>query len=621
MIHVKNLSLAYGDQVIFDNISFTLDEQDRVGLVGRNGTGKSTLFKMLTGLETADSGTISVTGNKTIAYMPQEVVLASNKSILDETVSAIKPLARLQETIAKLEALIKESGDTVDHYILEQYGLAHEELTVLQPDAIKARAERLLTGLGFTHIQMSQPVSQLSVGWKMRVVLAQLLLQDADFYFFDEPTNHLDITAKDWFMNFLQESSFGFLLVSHERYFMDRVCNQILELELGKAYFYQGSYADYEIEKEARIERLVAARAQQDREIKRKQDWVDQNRAKATKARQAQSILKELERIERIEIPPSPKTVGFSFPDIERSGKIVLTVQNIAHRFGERQLFQNVSCTIERGDKVALIAPNGVGKTTLFNIIVGKIARQQGSIEFGYNVQSTIFAQDQTQALSLNDTILHNVMMACPRKSEAVVRSLLGAFLFSGDDVQKKVKVLSGGEKNRVGMAIVLLQDANFLLLDEPTNHLDIPSKDILLKALQSYTGTILFVSHDHDFINNLANRIIALSPTGAHSYHGNYDSYKYQANLASPTPSAAKAKQATADVTQKPAVNDLKKQSAKLERAIEQLEKKINTVSMQFADLDYGTPEFEKAQRTLSELKKELENTSAQWEEVLEQL
>jgi len=634
MINVYNLDLSFGSQTVFDHISFTLEEGQRIGLVGANGSGKSTLLKAITGTQHIDDGKVVIPKGKRVAYLPQEVVLASSKSILDETFTAFDHIEALRKEAAELEPTLHENPKD-----LERYAEIHEQLGDLDMDRARAQTKQMLAGLGFSEQQFDMPVTTLSVGWKMRIVLAKLLLQKADFYLFDEPTNHLDITAQDWFLNFLKNAPFGFLLICHERYFLDQLCDHILELERGKATIYTGNYNDYLEQKEHNTELLLAAYQTQQKEIKQKQETINRFRATASKARMAQSMMKSLDKIERISIAPTRKVINFKFPPIERSGNTVLTVKNVAQSFGEKHIFSNVSFEILRGEKVAIIAANGVGKTTLFNVIAGVYPIQKGEVEFGHNVTFALFNQDQNAALDLDKTIFENIQSRVAQATEQEIRTFLGSFLFSNDDVKKKVKVLSGGEKNRVGMTSVLLQKANLLFLDEPTNHLDIASKEILLKALQNYQGTILFVSHDRDFVNKLATHIIELTPTGVISYQGDYDGYLYYKNTVlnkaqgnsgaagqntgNPTGNNAKN---TAPAETKKAVNpkhlkELKKKIGAAERTIHNLEKNIPELELSFADLRYGTPEYAGAEQKLRTLKADLKNQTEIWEKLQQEL
>lgn len=623
MIYAKNVCLTFGPQTVFNNISFSIDASQRVGLVGRNGSGKSTLLKAIDDPHMLDSGTITILGTKKIAYMPQEMVLESDKTILDEAMSVFTEITRLQNEAATLEQLI-ETDPKHDH--LNRYAQIHERLLQLNPEQKRAHAERILGGLGFDKTRLQEPVQHLSVGWKMRIVLAKLLLDDADFYLFDEPTNHLDIFAKEWFLSFLKQASFGFLIVCHERYMLDELCSHIYELELGNGTMFTGSYSKYELEKEARAALIEQAYKDQQKEIKQKQETINRFRASASKAKMAQSMIKQLEKMELIVIPPSPRTISFSFPSTQRAERTVLTVKNVSQHFGARQIFKNVSFTIERGQKVALVAPNGIGKTTLFNIITRSLPLQSGSISLGENVVYTIFDQDQTRALDGNKTVIENILLRCPRATQQSARSMLGCMLFSNDDVDKKVKVLSGGEKNRVGMTSILLQQANLLLLDEPTNHLDIIAKQVLLQALKSYEGTMLFVSHDRDFINELATHVIELTANGAHMYHGNYDDFAYQRQHNNiPNESASKKAANSVKMPKAPEQSTVlntknhDKEIRALERKIATLEQQIDTIGQSFADLEYGTKEFDAAQTKLLNVKQQLTDAMAQWEELVE--
>ena len=616
MINIKHLSLSFCSQTVFDDISVNIDQKARMGLVGRNGSGKSTLLKVIAKYQSIEDGSITILPGKTIAYMPQEVVLQSDKSIIDETVAACADIDEIQRRIAELEKEI-EQGNTHDS-IITPYVDLQEQLAGLEPDKIRAQAERILIGLGFKRELLDQPVNSLSVGWKMRVVLAKLLLQKADFYLFDEPTNHLDIVAKDWFLDFLKASDFGFMLVCHERYFLDELCTSILALENGHAKVYKGNYSDFEAQYAIDMEQLQSAYARQQKELERRTETIERFKAKASKAKMAQSMQKQLDKVERITIPPAPKTVRFHFPETKRSGKIVLNVQNVSQKFGEKKLFEQVNMQIERGERVALVAANGVGKTTLFNLIVGNLPLQHGTIEIGASVDQTIFAQDQNEALDFNANVFENARALCPKKSEQQIRAFLGAFLFGAEEIKKKVGVLSGGEKNRVAMAIVLMQDANFLLLDEPTNHLDMPSKEILIQALSEFTGTILFVSHDHYFINKLATRIVELTPKGAFSYQGNYDAYLHQKSLLSPA-AASEKKPIAQTVKEAPKAHvrsaDEEKRARKLEHDIALAEREIEKLQRALATTPADSHIFGQTQRKIDRKQEEHKALVNEWE------
>jgi len=619
MINGYNISLEMINQVIFDDISFVFDHNQRVGLVGRNGSGKSTLLKVIAGKQQIDSGSVSIQKGKTIAYLSQDVVLQSDKSIVEETYMAFAHVADLLEEQKDIEAQLGNVDDLDE--LLERYAIVCETLLHVDQESMRAEAKKVLMGLGFKPEQFDQPVAHLSVGWKMRIVLAKLLLQKADFYLFDEPTNHLDIVAKEWFLQFLKRAPFGFVLVCHDRYFLNQLCEVIFELERGKGKLYVGDYNDYEQQKAHDEALLEMQYKNQQRELKQKQEFIDRFKAKASKAAVAQSMVKKLEKIERIELPPSPPDINFTFPPLQQSGSVVLAVENVAHAFGEKQIFKNVSFEVQRGKKVALVAANGVGKTTLFNLIAHKLPLSTGTITLGYNVHTAVFDQDQTASLLLDKTILENITESCPKATEQKIRAFAGSFLFTKDTINKKVGVLSGGEKNRVGMIKVLLQNANLLLLDEPTNHLDIQSKDILLTALKAYQGTILFVSHDQDFVNKLATDIVELRIDGAQEYQGNYELYLYQKQQEAQKAQAAEQQLQNKKIdTKKSEVEQIKTVISQsdikaLERKIQKLEHDISKTEYSFADLIFGTPQFDQAQRKLVGLKKELEGAMAEWE------
>jgi len=622
MINANNISLSFHEQKVFNGLSFAIQQKQRVGLVGYNGAGKSTLLRIITGYQLPDSGIVTVSKGKKIAYLPQEVVLASAKSILDETISVFDQIAGLEQEGKELEERLKKEQN---EEILERYLTIQEQLADFNIDAAKAEAKKVLMGLGFSLEQIeTTAVHNLSVGWKMRIVLAKLLLQKADFYLFDEPTNHLDITAMEWFLQFLKQASFGFILICHDRYFLNMLCDHILELERGDGVLYTGNYDAYEAKKEHDLQLREAAYRTQQKEIKRKKEIINRFRASASKAKMAQSMIKSLEKMEHITLPPSPKTIHFSFPPTKRAGRIVLTLADVAHQFKGKQIFSQVSFTITRGEKVALIAPNGVGKTTLFNLIVGKLPLQEGTIHVGHNITHTLFDQDQNAALNLDASIFDNIIQYTSNVSEQTIRTFLGSFLFSNDDINKKVKVLSGGEKNRVGMIRVLLQQANFLFLDEPTNHLDIPSKELLLKALQEYQGTILFVSHDRDFITKLATRIIELTPNGVIDYQGNYEGYLYykkQVFQQNKDKNFTKIQETEKRQCNQKEWQKLKKKSNLLEKQITELEQKINKVEHGFVDLRYGSQEYMQADQQLVALNTQKKDLLEAWEEVQKEL
>lgn len=611
MIQLKQISLSVGNRQLFDNISCIIPTGAHMGVIGHNGAGKSTLLKVIAGIIPPSSGEITVSKNSRIGYLPQEEILASELTVFDEAYRAFQYITVMQHRIKKIEHDI-EAGKYTDE-LLEELTQLHEKLRIHDQQRAQLRTTETLMGLGFTQETIQKKVAELSTGWKMRLALAKLLLTDADMYLFDEPTNHLDIVTQDWFLKKLTELPAGFLLVSHDRAYLEKACTSILEIERGQAVTYQGNLSAYIEVKEHKIALAHATRARQEREIAKKQEVIDRFRA-GTRARQAQSLQNQIDRIELVEITPPLPTIHFTFPRPERPGQSILKFENISYGFNNTSLFKNISSEILRGERVALIAANGVGKTTLINCLAGKYRSPTGSIVFGHNVQHAFFEQDQARTLNPENSIFDEVRAACARPSENEIRSILGAFQFKSQDILKKTKVLSGGEKNRVAIVKVLLQRANFLILDEPTNHLDLYSKDILLQALLKYEGTILFVSHDSDFVSKLATRIIELTPTRLYSYPGTYEEYVYQKNLehapknTDPLPATSPKKEPVHNSAE---IKTIEKQILKLENQEKLLLEKLET-------LEFGSEQHRKKLSELSNLQKKLSTLNQEWEELL---
>lgn len=618
MFIAKNLELHFNNQTIFDNVSFNVNSDQRIGLVGRNGSGKTTLLKVIAGQQKLDSGKIEIQKDKKIAYLPQNVVLLSDKSILNEALNTFDNLGDKIKEFNKLESIL----DQGDVKILEQYSLLQIDLQENDYNKKIIETKKILLGLGFLEEQLENRVDSLSVGWKMRLVLAKLLLQNADFYLFDEPTNHLDLIAKDWFLDFLKNSDFGFMLVCHDRYFLDQLCEQIYEVRLGNLGIFTGNYSSYLEQKRHNEELLEKKYIEQQKFLKKEKELIDRFRASATKAKMVQSRLRALEKIEIIKLEPKLQTMRISLPKVERSGSIVLDVKDVSKSFGDNNIFNNVSFQIERGEKVAIVAPNGKGKSTLLNIVMGKLQSESGSFEFGYNVLPAFFEQDQNKTLNLRNDVLQEAESACKTSEQRQrVRGLLGAFLFSGDDVEKRVGVLSGGEKNRLAMVKVLLQNANFLLLDEPTNHLDIESKEVLLNVLKKYDGTILFVSHDRDFLNNLATDIIDLQKKSAYKYEGNYDSFlvqkDFQESLFIQNKLENQNEEEKKVVKNNTQDYETRKKIRNLENKIEKLEKSLVIMTKEFEVLVYGTERYQETFDEIKRMEKELSEALSLWEKL----
>lgn len=612
MIQLHNISLNFQDRVLFDNFTYNFGKQ-HIGLVGRNGAGKSTLLKIIAGLQRADSGRVVIEKNVKVAYMPQEMVLESNKTVFEETFTIFSKFLDLE---AEKNIIEEKLTHDATQELLERYSIVQEELENFDKSAKIAKTEKILVGLGFSSNAQQQSVSKLSVGWKMRVVLAKLLLQEADFYLFDEPTNHLDIITKQWFFNFLRIANFGFLLVTHDRYFLDNSCDYIFEIENGKSHFFKGNFSDYIEIKDQQREITLQAYERQQKEITRKKETINRFRASASKGKMAQSMIKQLDKIELIEVEPVMPTIKINFPTIVRSGNIVLSANDLSFGFEGTNLFNNVSFEIKRGEKVAIVAPNGAGKTTLFNIITKKY-KSEGSFNFGHNVTSAVFEQDQTRVLKADNTVLQEVLDYCPNVNESTIRSFLGSFLFQSDDIYKKIKVLSGGERNRVAMVKVLLQNGNFLVLDEPTNHLDLYAKDILLQALQKYEGTILIVSHDQTFLTNLATRILELNSNGIYDFPGNFQEYlefkKENHNVKSFNETSKNIIE-TKENSHKDSF-EIKKEIKSIENKISRIEKEIVEINKLFLNCPYGSRQFNDATQKLKLAQDNINNLMSSWE------
>ncbi|HXW86510.1 MAG TPA: ABC-F family ATP-binding cassette domain-containing protein [Candidatus Bathyarchaeia archaeon] len=616
MIQLSHLSLELGTHLIFDDVTCVIQKGDRVGVIGRNGAGKSTLLKVIAGKIQPTSGHLHTQKNTRIAYLPQEEILESSLSVFQEALSAFVVLFHTEQEIQHIEKMI--IAQTCTQELLERYGELQSILQTLDRHEMVARAHETLEGLGFTAAMLTKNVHELSTGWKMRLALVKLLLTEADVLLFDEPTNHLDIVTQQWFLQKLQSMKQGFLLVSHDRAYLEKACTCILELERGHGTYYRGNLQKYLEEKERQHELARTTRARQEREITQKQATAERFRA-GTRSRQARSLIKQIERTELVEIESPLPTISFRFPPTQRSGSIILTFQNVSYEFNGMPIFTHVSGEIKRGERIAIVAANGVGKSTLINCITGRYTPLTGTVTYGHNVITAYFQQEQARILDPIKTVFDEVMSAAADAQERDIRQLLGSFQFSGDDVKKKIGVLSGGEKNRVAMVKILLQKANFLILDEPTNHLDLYAKDVLRQALVAYQGTILFVSHDLDFVSKLATRIIELTPQGAFSYPGTYEEFcvaKEQA--AAPILNNRVEKMDEKKSAMTAAEKARKKEETALIRAIDNLERDKEKYYERLAGFQYGTQEYEKMLTKVREIEKKVKHLEEEWQELL---
>ena len=511
MISIDGVSIRFGNFTLFNNISFQVNAGDRIGLVGRNGAGKTTILNLVSGKQEADEGRVVVTSGKTIGYLPQQMKHKKGKTLYRETLEAFSGILKLKK---RIDEITRELEDREDHHsraymdLIQELSNANERFELEGGHTIHADVEQTLIGLGFEKKDMDRPVHEFSGGWRMRVELAKILLRRPDFILLDEPTNHLDIESIQWLENFLSAYSGGVLIISHDRVFLDRVTNRTLELSLGRIYDYRVSYSRYVELKEERITVQQAAYENQQKLIQDTEQFINRFRYKATKAVQVQSRIKQLEKLDRIEVEKEDDQVmNLKFPPAQRSGTIVVETEGLGKSFGEHRVLDGVDLIIERGEKVAFVGRNGEGKTTLSRILVGELDHT-GKLKMGHNVQLGYFAQNQDEIMDGNLTVFDTVDKVAVGDIRTKMRDILGAFLFSGDDVGKKVRVLSGGERSRLAMARMLLQPFNLLILDEPTNHLDMRSKDILKNALLAFDGTLIVVSHDREFLDGLVDKV-----------------------------------------------------------------------------------------------------------------
>jgi ATP-binding cassette subfamily F protein 3 len=528
VIQLSSLSKSFGDRVLLDAVTWQIDDRERVGLSGPNGAGKTTLLKMLAGLDEPDSGQIVKPAGLTIGYLPQDGLAYSGRTLREEASLAFKPLLDMKAEIAALEERLGHDSTPHDEHehMLSRYAELQEAFRRGDGYTIELKVTTVLRGLGFTDGDMEKRTETFSGGWQMRIALARLLLGRPGLLLLDEPTNHLDLDARNWLEEYLNEYPHAVILVSHDRFFLDAVVTRIAEIGMRTLTDYVGNYSAYLAERDARLERLRQMKRDQDDEIERMQAFINRFRYQATKASQVQSRVKMLDKIVRIEIPPERKRVRFHFPQTQKSGRLVLELKHVRKAYGGTRVFDDVNLHIERGDRIALIGPNGAGKSTLMRMLSGVEAPDSGTRTEGHQVVMQYFAQDEAAKLDPSLTVYQTLAGTAPIQMMPHVRTILGGFLFSGDDIEKPVRVLSGGERTRLAVARMLLIPANTLLLDEPTNHLDLDSKDVLLEALEDFGGTLIFVSHDRYFVDKLATKVIDIGGGQAVVYPGNYEEW-----------------------------------------------------------------------------------------------
>ncbi len=520
MLQLKQLEKYFADRTLFAGLDLHIRPGDRIGLCGDNGAGKTTLLKILAGQVEPDAGGLQMAKGTSYGYLPQDGLEHSGRTLFDEARSALSELLALEEELEQLQQRLTENEDQLT---LARYAAVQDLYQQRGGYTMATEVGKVLAGLGFSEDDMGKPCETFSGGWQMRIALAKLLLQRPNLLLLDEPTNHLDLPARDWLEDYLCNYPHAVVLVSHDRFFLDQVVSRIVELWNSNLTEYPGSYSRYLVQRDERISALREAKRRQDEEVARIEGFINRFRYQANKASQVQSRVKQLEKIERIQIPPHRKKIAFHFPSPVKSGRVVMELNDACQGYGDLQVLKDVDLIVERGERIALVGPNGAGKSTLMRMLAGVEAPLSGTRSEGHNLQQAYFAQDQAHALDAGKTVLQQITSESPFDMVPRLRDILGSFLFSGDDVEKPVRVLSGGERNRLALAILLLRPANLLLLDEPTNHLDLASKEVLLTALKNYSGTLVFVSHDRYFVDSLATRVLNVGQGGIESWLGNY--------------------------------------------------------------------------------------------------
>jgi len=636
MIQLSAAGKRFGHKLLFEGLDWLITSRDRVGLVGANGTGKSTLMKVLAGLETFDYGSISFAKGTSAGYLPQDGLSLSGRSVFDECLAVFSDLFGLEKEMEDLTGRMSELDHASPEYaqVADRYHHIQHEFLTRDGYSIESKVGTVLTGLGFRKEDWARQTEEFSGGWQMRIALAKLLLQQPNLLLLDEPTNHLDLEARNWLEEYLSNYPNAFVLISHDRYFLDVAVNKIVEIWNKKLYFYPGNYDKFLAQKTQRREQLEANYRNQRDRIEQLEMFINRFRYQATKAKQVQSRIKELEKIERIELPEEEKTIHFSFPQPKPSGRIVAEFNGVAKSYGEKEVFRDVNFLLERGDRIALVGVNGAGKSTLIKLLAGVEPLTQGEYKLGHNVLFDYFAQDQYKELDVDARVFDDLGVVSPCSTETELRSLLGCFLFSSDEVFKRIGVLSGGERNRYALLRMLLHPANFLLLDEPTNHLDMRAKDVLLEALSSYHGTVVFVSHDRYFIDKLATRVFEVGDGRVEIFPGNYEDYLWRkqggaetlqktvvADTVAPQASPSNGHPPAPPVSDGKRLNPIKQKQ--IQSRVRELESEIEVLEDAIAASETALQNFISADETqrqshqLDTHRKQLQARMAEWEEL----
>ena len=636
MISLDNLTVSYGGWTLFDNISFLINPKDRIGLVGRNGAGKTTLLRIITGEQQPTSGSVTLNGDCTIGYLPQTMRVADTTTLVEETAKAFEEVLRLE---AEIEHLTREIAERTDYesdgyaQLLHRLNDAQDHYHILGGETREADIEKTLLGLGFKRGDFGRPTSEFSGGWRMRIELAKLLLRRPSIFLLDEPTNHLDIESIQWLEDYLKNYSGAVLLISHDRAFLDNVTNRTIELSLGKATDYKVSYSKYVVLRAERRAQQMAAYENQQRMIEKTEEFIEKFRYKPTKSNQVQSRIKQLERLERLEVEEEDlATLNIKFPPAPRSGQIVAEINEAGMSFGAKHVFSGANFIIGKGDKIALVGRNGEGKTTLARMLVGQLTPTEGSVRLGTNVNIGYYAQNQDDLMDGEFTVYDTLDRVAVGDIRTRLRDILGAFLFRGEDIDKKVKVLSGGERARLAMARMMLEPRNLLVLDEPTNHMDMRSKDILKNAIMKYDGTVVVVSHDREFLDGMVQKVYEFRDGGVKEYLGGIYYFLEKRKLeslreierreapqkpavqAAPNPEAAVSGKLTYEQRK-----EQEKQLRKLRRTVEGIEAELAAIEKQIAAYDAkfaaATAYDEADYKAYNDLKARYDHQMHEWE------
>jgi ATP-binding cassette, subfamily F, member 3 len=629
MISVNNVSVFYGERALFDQANLTIGERDRIGLTGRNGAGKSTMMKIIAGFVSPNGGgNVARPNGTTIGYLHQDMSTPKGKTVLNEALTAFDEVKQLEADIERINIELTERTDyETDAYmqLIHDVTEATERFHILGGDTAQADAERILRGLGFKTADMQRMTDEFSGGWQMRIELAKMLLQRPDYLLLDEPTNHLDIESIIWLENFLSDYPGAVVVISHDKRFLDSVTKRTIEIEMGNIYDYKASYSKY---LELRAERRVLLKNSFDNQqkmIAQRERTINRFMAKATKTSMAQSMQKQLDKVERIELDEeNVSAMNIKFPPASRSGQIVVEADNVSKKYAESVILERVGLKLDRGDRIAFVGQNGQGKTTLARILTGELPHTEGEVKLGHNVEVGYYAQNQAEALYPTMTLLETMEMHATPEYRTRLRSILGAFMFTGDDHDKRVSVLSGGERARLAMACLLLKPFNLLLLDEPTNHLDMISKEVLKEALMQYDGTMIIVSHDRDFLRGLTNRTIEFRDKKLYEHLGDVDYFLHRRQLDDMRAVEMKtvvASNNSANQAKNPVFSEDKK---RFERVLQNAEKRISDLEKQIAELEkemaksdfYNRSDSQKTLDKYNGLKKDLAGEMEKWEE-----